>query len=116
MWNEPTDAELRALPRLYETENVPTKNKMILLHFFIGACDWYAAEYDPEERIFFGFAILNGDLQNAEWGYVAFDELREIQIGWVEIDRDLHWKPCRAEEVELIATACGWSTKTKRIA
>ena len=26
-------------------------------------------EFDPKDRIFFGYAILNNDLQNAEWGY-----------------------------------------------
>ncbi len=31
MWNEPTKEQLAKLPGLYETENVPLKDKLILL-------------------------------------------------------------------------------------
>lgn len=79
MWNIPSQEILDKIPRLYETENIPLENKQIYLHFFIGNCHWYIAEYDGED-IFFGYAILNGDLQNAEWGYISFSELREIKI------------------------------------
>ena len=36
MWNEPTKEQLAKIPRLYETERVPLKEKLIWLHFFIG--------------------------------------------------------------------------------
>lgn len=101
MWNEPKSDKLATIPRLYETENVPLKEKMIHLHFFLGGCDWYIAEYDGEDT-FFGYAILNGDTQNAEWGYISFTELKEIKIGATEIDADLYWKPRKASEVEKI--------------
>ena len=79
---------------------------MIYEHFFLGGCDWYAAEYDPDERIFFGYAILNDDLDNAEWGYISFDELREVKAqGVYEVDRDLHWKQRKASEVDRIVQA-----------
>ena len=45
MWNTPTKEELAKIPRLYETENIPLKDKIIHMHFFIGGCDWYIAEY-----------------------------------------------------------------------
>ena len=108
MWNEPSTEELALMPSLYSTENVPLEAKAIVMHFFIGGCDWYVAEYDPDERIFFGYAILNGDLQNAEWGYISFDELREIKVGAMEIDRDLHWQRRPAKEVDKIKEASGW--------
>ncbi len=44
---------------------------MVHQHYSLGGCDWYVAEYDPEERIFHGYAILNDDLDNAESGYVT---------------------------------------------
>ena len=120
MWNDPKQAELEQLPNLYDAEDVEAMDKIIFMHLFIGGCDWYIAEYDPNERLFFGFAILNGGLDNAEWGYISLDELRQIKIGWLEIDRDLHWKPRRAEEVKQIAAASGWnapvqSTSPKRV-
>ena len=47
MWNEPTKAELAELPELYSTEGQSIKETIIHMHFFIGGCDWYAAEYCP---------------------------------------------------------------------
>jgi hypothetical protein len=43
MWNEPTPEQLDKLPRLYETENVPLKDKQIHLHFFLAGCEWFIA-------------------------------------------------------------------------
>jgi len=64
MWNQPTRQRLAKIPKLYETENIPLKDKLIYLHFFIGDCDWYIAEFDGD--LFWGFAILNGDYEMAE--------------------------------------------------
>lgn len=102
MWNVPSPEKLATIPRIYQTENVPLKDKIIHLHFFIGGCDWYIAEFDGED-IFFGYAILNGDLVNAEWGYISFSELKEIKVqGCIEIDCDLYWKPKKASDVDKI--------------
>ena len=104
MWNEPTKERLAKIPRLYETENVPPKDKLIYLHFFIAGCDWYVAEYDGDD-LFWGYAILNNDHQNAEWGYISFRELKEIKVkGWLEIDCELeeYWKVRKASEIEKI--------------
>ena len=110
MWNIPSKERLAKIPKLYETEHIPLKDKMIHLHFFIGGCDWYIAEYDSED-LFWGFACLNGDLQNAEWGYISFRELQDIRInGWLEIDCELEdfWKIRPASEIELMRKANGW--------
>ena len=48
MWNPPSTEILSRAPRLRTTERVPLKEKLIHLHFFIGACDWYVAEFDGE--------------------------------------------------------------------
>jgi hypothetical protein len=103
MWNTPTESRLSAIPRLYETEDVELKDKLIYLHFFIGSCDWYIAEYDGEDT-FWGYAILNGDEQNAEWGYISFQELRDIKIGYVEIDCELLWRIKPASQIVKIRT------------
>lgn len=106
MWNEPKEHELRKIPRLYETRNVDLAEKIIYLHFFLGGCDWYIAEYDGED-LFFGYTILNNDYMNAEWGYISFRELREIDIGGLQIDRDVWWEPCKAGEVDKIVESDG---------
>lgn len=110
MWNEPSKERLARIPKLYATEHIPLKNKQIHLHFFIGGCDWYIAEYDGDD-LFWGFACLNGDLQNAEWGYVSFSELKAIKVnGWLEIDCELEsfWGIKPASKIELIRKASGW--------
>lgn len=110
MWNEPTKERLVKMPKLYETENVPLKDKLIRLHFFIGGCDWYISEYDGDD-LFFGFAILNNDLQMAEWGYISFGELKSIKIdGWLEVDCELEefWQAKRVIEIDKIRIAQGW--------
>lgn len=101
MWNTPTQIQLDRIPRLYETENIPLAEKLVHLHFFIGGCDWYIVEYDGAD-LFFGYAILNGDIVCAEWGYISFSELKEIKVGFAEIDCDLHWPVVPAKQVPLI--------------
>ena len=110
MWNEPTRERLAKVPGLYETETVPLREKLIYLHFFISGCDWYVAEYDGDD-LFWGFAILNGDLQNAEWGYISFSELKSLKVAWLEVDCELeeYWQVRKAEEIENIRRAEGWA-------
>jgi hypothetical protein len=97
MWNKPKQEELSKLPRLYETDHIDCKDKIIHMHFFIGGCDWYAAEFDGRDR-FFGFVNLN-DQMNAEWGYFLLSELDDINVNGIEIDYDLHWQPRKFSEI-----------------
>jgi hypothetical protein len=102
MWNVPTKNQLSRLPKLYETENLPLKDKLIHIHFFMGGCDWYIAEYDGED-LFWGFADL-GDPQNAEWGYMSFQEMRDIEINRFEIDCEIFDPPKKAGDIKKIRT------------
>ena len=112
MWNEPTKERLAKIPGLYETEGICTMDKLIYLHFFIGGSDWYIAEYNEEDDLFWGFAILNGDYQMAEWGYVSFEELKQIRIEplGLEIDCEIEavWQVRKASEIEKIRKGNGW--------
>ena len=109
MWNEPTKEQRDKIPRLYETEKVPLKEKLIWLHFFIGGCDWYVTEYDGED-LFWGYAILNGDLEMAEWGYISFEELKRIKIPpGFEIDCEKDWQVKKAIQIEKIRMGNHWS-------
>lgn len=105
MWNEPTLEQLKRLPRLYSTDTTRWQDKLIYEHFFIGGCDWYAAEFGEREQTFFGYAILNDDLDNSEWGYFALNEMRSVRVRGIEIDRDLHWTVRKASEVDRIVAA-----------
>jgi len=106
MWNL-NEEQLKAIPKLYETEHVPIMEKIINAHIYIAGCDWYIAE--ASDDILWGFAIINGDLVNAEWGYVSLEELKSIKIGWLECDFDLYWEPKPASEVEIIRRAHRWA-------
>ncbi len=110
MWNTPNKERLDKIPRLYETEEISLKEKMIHLHFFIGDTDIFICEYDGEDT-FWGFVLLNGDLEMAEWGYINFSELKSIRIGrGFEVDCDLErfWKVRPAKKVRLICEAQNW--------
>ena len=104
MWNPPTLRQLSVIPGLYVTEHVPLADKIIYMHFFCGACDWYVNEFDGTD-LFFGLANL-GDDQCAEWGYVSLQELKDLNIRGLEIDRDLQWKTGTARELENIPRHC----------
>ena len=105
MWNEPTEQQFAELPKLYETEETPIKDKIIHMHLFIFSTDWYIVEYDPATKRAWGFVILSGDYLNAEWGYFSLVELEDVKIFGVQVDRDLHWKVRNASEVDKIVKA-----------
>jgi hypothetical protein len=76
--------DIGSVPSLYATEEISEGEKAVFLHYFIpnsmSAFDWWIVEYDPEQNLAFGFACLNGDAQNAEWGYINLEELENIHI------------------------------------
>jgi len=109
MWNIPSKERLARIPKLYETEKVPLQEKEIHLHLFIGGCDWYVAEFDGND-LFWGFAILNNDLEMAEWGYISFQELRDININGIEIECEVQedFPVQKAMDIPKICQAHGW--------
>ena len=97
MWNKPPPEKLAGLPAIYATDDTDCQDKLIYLHFFIGGCDWYVAEFDGED-VFFGYVNLN-DSQNAEWGYFSLHELEEINVNGIEVDTDLYWQVKKFSEI-----------------
>jgi hypothetical protein len=69
------------------------KDPIVVAKFFnsFGAGRWYATEYIPDERVFFGYVSIFGDW-NDEWGYFSLDELESVKgpLG-LGIERDLYW-------------------------
>lgn len=107
MENEPIKEQLTGIPKLYETDHIQMKDKIIHLHFAFGTCDWFIAEFDGKDT-FFGFAILNNDLEMAEWGYISFDFLKVVKINNQQVENDPDWKIRKASEVEKICKAQRW--------
>ena len=80
-------------------ENV--KDPLIITKYFnpTGAGTWFATEYYPKERLFFGYVSIFGDW-NDEWGYFSMDELENYQGRFgLGIERDLYFKEQRASQV-----------------
>lgn len=79
---------------------MPLAQRIIHLHFFIGACDWHVAEVDDDTWEAFGYADL-GDPQNAEWGCLSLLDLEAVVVvpGFV-VERDLGWMPHSFSPVE----------------
>jgi len=77
------------------------KDPIIIAKFFnpTGAGTWYATEYDPQQRIFFGYVSIFGD-HNDEWGSFSLDELQEYKGRFgLGIERDLYFGEKPASEV-----------------
>ena len=77
------------------------KDPLIIAKFFnpTGAGTWYATEYDPDRRVFFGYVSIFGDW-NDEWGSFSLDELESYRgpLG-LGMERDLHFGEKRASQV-----------------
>jgi len=70
-----------------EAEEIP-----IIVKFFnpCGAGTWFATEYDPNDKVFYGYANL-GDDEMAECGLFSLYELESIKLPLnLRIERDLY--------------------------
>lgn len=78
-----------------------SKDPIVVAKFFnpTGAGTWYATEFDPIAREFFGYVSIFGDW-NDEWGSFSLDELENYhnQFG-VGIERDLYFEEKNMSEV-----------------
>jgi hypothetical protein len=69
------EKQLEKCPKLGETDNL--KEHPAIFHYFYGGTDIYICEYDGDDDMF-GYTILNGDLDNSEWGYTSLSEIISI--------------------------------------
>lgn len=77
------------------------KDPIVIAKFFNpnGAGTWYATEYDPTDRTFFGYVSIFGDW-NDEWGSFSLDELQNYRGAFgLGIERDLYFGEKRISEV-----------------
>lgn len=76
------------------------EDPIVIAKFFnpARAGTWLATEYDPKERLFFGYVSIFG-VPNDEWGSFSLDEL-ETYIGpfGIGIERDFHFQECPASQ------------------
>jgi hypothetical protein len=69
------------------------KDPIVLAKFFYpaGSATWYATEYNPETKTFFGYVSLFND-HNDEYGYFSLEELESFQGQFgLKIERDRYF-------------------------
>jgi hypothetical protein len=78
----------KKLPPLGSTDDNP--DKIAIVKFFTPAPSWtwYAVEYCPEEKLFFG--LVEG--LEREWGYFSLAELESLNAA---VERDIHFQPTK---------------------
>lgn len=84
---------INRMPKTYETEKIPADDKIVYLHYFYGQSDWYIVEKDmyPDQKQAFGYVILNGFVEDAEWGYISIEEIKSTN----KIELDFYFEPIR---------------------
>lgn len=88
--------QIDTMPKTYEQDGKGDE-AIVHLHYFLGGSDWYITEKDMNGGIeqAFGYAILNGDDECAELGYIS---IQEITAYGAELD--LHFTPCTLGEIK----------------
>ena len=84
------------LPPLYSTDG-EGYDAVAVVKFFhpLSTWTWYATEYDPETRTFFG--LVDGHCK--ELGYFSLDELESVIVRGLKIERDLYFKPTKLKDL-----------------
>lgn len=88
----------KKLPAYGATEKVALEDKVAICKFFdpMGSWTWYAVEYDPIDKIFFGLV----DGFEKEWGDFSLDELESIgKTRILGIERDISFEPTKISEL-----------------
>jgi len=96
---------LKRFEEVGNQEEVPTMDKIVVAKFFnpAGAGTWYATEYDPIQKIFFGYVSIFGD-HNDEWGYFSLAELEDYKGDWgLGIERDCYCKEQTIKEWDIVS-------------
>ena len=92
---------IASTPVTYEQDG-KGDDAIVYLHYFFGGCDWYITEKDVDGGVqqAFGYAVLFGDTQNAELGYICITEITQFGA-----ELDLYFTPCPLAEIKLIKVA-----------
>ena len=110
-YNLMPDSIRKQLPKLYSTEKELIGDKVAYARYFfpMGAYTAYLLEYDPKTRIGFG-AVTMG--YGWELGNMSLDEMEEVKIHGLGIERDLYFTPKKLHEIaELEEIVRGQYTK-----
>jgi len=93
---------IKQLPPIRATEEDDSAKAIVKFFNPCGAGTWWAFEYDPENRIFFGVA----EIHEREIGSFSLDDLEGFEGPFgLGIERDLHYTPQTINEI------MGWESE-----
>lgn len=99
------------LPKLYETEKIPTKEKILYVRYIsiFSNWEWYLCEYDSNKKLAFGY--VQG--HEKEWGYFSLIEFQDINNNNLMIIRDESFTPIKFKELKNERVKCTTARVTK---
>lgn len=71
-------------------------NRTVHLKLFdpCGRYTYYATEYDPEDRLLYGFCVSPLGAECSEWGYASLAEIESAKGPFgLGIERDMYFEP-----------------------
>jgi hypothetical protein len=106
----PAKSELAKISGCKKTERIPVADKVIHVHYFSAAFDYWLAEIWPETEdgetrwYGFGFASL-ASFPDGEWSLMDFTDMEQVQGRTPQglpiiIERDLWWQPKKFSEIK----------------
>ena len=84
-----TNEDLKNLPALYSTEDIKDPIVQTKLFHPFGSATWFLTEYDPENKL--GFGLVH--IQETELGYIPMEEIENIRVHGLGVERDSSFKP-----------------------
>lgn len=88
-----------AIPALYSQEKIKPKEQIVCAEFFFPAGNWTWFVTEGKQHngdfIFFGYVIGFAE----EWGYFTLNELEDINIEGLRVERDLSFQPAKFGDV-----------------
>ena len=83
---------VQKLPQLLSQDGNPDARVYVKFFSPLHRWTWYATEYDPEQRLFFGYVESGIYPSFDELAYFSLDELQEVKLPFgLGIERDIHW-------------------------
>lgn len=88
--------QINTMPVTYEQDAMGDQ-AIVHLHYFLNGSDWYITEKDVDGGIqqAFGYAVLGGNDQAAELGYISIEEI--TRHGG---ELNLYFMPCTLAEIK----------------
>ena len=82
----------KKLPKLNSQDGNPDARVYVKFFSPLHRWTWFATEYDPDHRLFYGYVWSGIDPSFDEACYFSLDELQAVRLPFgLGIERDIHW-------------------------